>query len=98
MAIPRKSEVAVLVPIHGKKEVLEVTKGAKSIFDAALKEYNEASGEDADLPFLIEPMMLDYAATLKSEAARIKKENGGNAAPAAQKPPKPELHAVQQSA
>lgn len=98
MAIPRKSEVAVLVPIHGKKDQLEVTKGAKTIFDAALKEYNEAAGEDADLPFLIEPMMIDYAATLRSEAARIRKENGGNAAPATPKQPKPELHAVQQSA
>lgn len=84
MAIRRQSvieDLSALVPIcEGKAP--KVTKGTKYAFDAALAEFNEATGEKSDLEFLMEDIMIEATKVLKDEAAKAKKE----------KEPKPRQH------
>lgn len=99
MAIRRQSvieDLSALVPIcEGKAP--KVTKGTKYAFDAALAEFNEATGEKSDLEFLMEDIMIEATKVLKDEAAKAKKEKEPKSRQQG-KPDKPELHAVQQSA
>ena len=99
MAIRRQSIIADLstpVPIvRGKAPT--VTKGTKDAFDAALAEFNEATGENSDLEFLMEDIMIEATKVLKDEAAKARKETADKPKQAG-RAPKPELHAVQQSA
>lgn len=98
MAIPKKSKVAVRVPLHDGRGELTLAAGVRERFEAALAIRNKREDDDADMKFLIDHIVETYTIeTLEAENDKAEKKPTAKESKSS-KGERHELHAVQQSA